>query len=264
MSDWIHALPVVWMAVLVFAGTFLSAAVIHRLVHSLAVGERARAFKGVSPGLLPPLGIIFGLLVAFLASQVWGDLDRAHTAVNREASALRAVVILSQSFPEEAARLRGFIRQHIREAQTDEWPAMARRRATITIVPGSLAQAMQTALALPAQGEGQAAAQRAIVAELENALDARRQRILISQSQVNPVKWISLIVQAICTLTAIAMVHVDNRTTSAVAMGLFSTAIAVCILLIAAHDRPFIGQKAVQPTVLLQVQPDDTAAGTGR
>jgi hypothetical protein len=264
MSDWIHALPLSWMALLIFGTAFLIAAVIHRLVQSLAVGDRARAFKAVSPGLLPPLGIIFGLLVAFLAAQVWGDLDRAHTAVNREASALRAVVILSESFPSETARLRGFIRQHIQEAQTAEWPAMARGRATITIIPASLAQAVRTTLALPVQGEGQMAAQRAIVAALENALDARRQRILISQSGVNQVKWISLFIQAICTLTAIAMVHSDNKTTSAIALGLFATAIAVCLLLITAHDRPFSGQNAVPPTALLQVQPDAAIENSGR
>jgi len=263
MSDWIHGLSLGWMAILIFGGTFLSAAVILLVVHSLAVGDRARAFKAVSPGLLPPLGIMFGLLVAFLAAQAWGDQDRAQTEVNREASALRAVVILSEIFPGEAAHLRGLIRQHIHEAQTDEWPAMASHRATITIVPASLAQAMKTTLALPVQGEGQAAAQRSIVASLENALDARRQRILISQSGVNPVKWMSLILQAICMLTAIAMVHVDNLTTAAIAMGLFSAAIAVCIVLITAHDRPFVGRNAVQPTVLLQVQPD-ASANTGR
>jgi hypothetical protein len=264
MSDWIHALPLGWMAVLIFGGTFLCAAAIHRLVQVLAVGERARIFKGVSPGLLPPLGIIFGLLVAFLAAQVWGDLDRANTAVNQEASALRTVVILSASFPEDTAHLRGLIRQHIEAAQNDEWPAMAQRRATITIIPASLTQAVQAAVALPARGEGQLAAQRAIIAALEAALDARRQRILISRSEVNPVKWVSLFIQAICTLTAIAMVHCDNRTTAAIAMGLFSTAIAVCLLMITAHDRPFIGQNAVQPTALLQVQPDAGSENTGR
>jgi hypothetical protein len=263
MSDWIHALPLGWMTLLIFGGTFLSAAVIHLVVHALAIGDRARAFKGVSPGLLPPLGMLFGLLIAFLAVQAWDDLDRAHAEVNREASALRAVVILSQSFPGEAARLRQLIRHHIHEAQTLEWPAMVHRRATITMHPVSLMQAVQTAIALPVQSEGQAAAQRAIVASLDDALDARRHRILISQSEVNGVKWMSLIAQAICTLTAIAMVHVDNRTTAAIAMGLFSTAVAVCILLITAHDRPFIGPHAVQPTVLLQVQPD-AAADTGR
>jgi hypothetical protein len=264
MSDWIHALPLGWMAVLIFGSTFLCAAAIHRLVQSLAVGERARIFKGVSPGLLPPLGIIFGLFVAFLAAQVWGDLDRANTAVNREASALRAVVILSETFQGDAAHLRGLIRQHIQEAQKVEWPAMAQRRATITVIPTSLAQAMQTALTLPAHGEGQLAAQQAIVAALEEALDARRQRILISHSEVNEVKWVSLFIQAICTLTAIAMVHSDHRTTAAIALGLFSTSIAACIFLITAHDRPFIGENAVQPTALLQVQPDAEVENTGR
>jgi hypothetical protein len=38
----------------------------------------------------------------------------------------------------------------------------------------------------------------------------------------------------------------------------------VCILLITAHDRPFIGQNAVQPTVLLQVQPNAAVEITAR
>jgi hypothetical protein len=255
MSDWIHTFPVGWMAVVVFGGTYLGAAAIYSLVMALAVGERARAFKGVSPGLLPPLGIIFGLLVAFVASQVWGDVDRATAAVNREASALRAVVLLSGSFPGEAeGRLRGLIRGHIQEARTVEWPAMARRHATLAMIPTPLAEALQTALTLSTHGEGQVAAQREIVAALLNALDARRQRILVSQSEVNWVKWIGLIIQAVCTLTAIAMVHSDNRVTAGLAIGLFSTAVAVCILLIAAHDRPFTGQLSVRPGVHLQVQ----------
>ena len=104
------------------------------------------------------------------------------------------------------------------------------------------------------------AAQREIVTALENALDARRQRILVSRSEVNWVKWTALIIQAICTLTAIAMVHSDNRVTAGLAMGLFSTAVAVCILLLAAHDRPFTGQLSVRPSVLLQVQPQSPVA----
>jgi hypothetical protein len=264
MSDWIHNLPVVWMAVVIFGATYVMAAVIDALVMVLAVGERARAFKGVSPGLLPPLGIIFGLFVAFIAAQVWGDVDRANTAVNREASALRAVVLLSHAFPGETEnRLRSLIRQHIQKAQAEEWPAMARQRATLTVIPTSLAEALQTTLTVTPHGEAQVAAQREIVTSLENALDARRQRILVSRSEVNWVKWAALIVQAIITLAAIAMVHSDNRVTARLAMWLFSTAIAVCILLIAAHDRPFTGHVSVGPAALLQVEPEAPVAKTG-
>ena len=261
MSDWLHNLPVAWMALVVFGASYLGAAAIYSLVMTLAVGERRLAFKGVSPGMLPPLGIIFGLLVAFLAAQVWGDLDRANAAVNREASALRAVVLLSASFPGEGEdRLRGLIQRHIQAVQRDEWPAMARRRATLTMIPAPLADALQATLTLTPHGEGQVIAQREIVVALQNALDARRQRILVSQSAVNWVKWMGLIIQAIGTLTAIAMVHSDNRLTAGLAMGLFSTAVAVCILLIVAHDRPFTGQLSVQPAALLQVQPESPVA----
>jgi len=89
MSDWFHDLPLVWMAVVVFGFTYLLAGAIHVVVHALAVGERARAFKSVSPGMLPPLGIVFGLFVGFTAAQVWSDSGNASAAVDREASALR-------------------------------------------------------------------------------------------------------------------------------------------------------------------------------
>src|SRR6476620_11302656 len=114
MSDWLLNLPVRWMAVVVFAATYLLAASIYWVVTRLAVDDRARAFKALSPGMLPPLGIIFGLLVAFIAAQVWSDFDRANVAVATEASALRGVVLLAESLPQDQeARLRALIDQHI-------------------------------------------------------------------------------------------------------------------------------------------------------
>ena len=258
MMEWLHSLPLGWMALVVFVVTYLVAGGLYWLVMALAVGERARAFKAISPGMLPPLGIIFGLLVAFIAAQVWGDLDRAHAAVNREASALRAIVLLATSFPgEPETRLRALVHRQIEDAVTQEWPAMARRRATLTMTPAPLAEALQVSLALTPRGDGQVAAQREILAAMQNAFDARRQRILVSQSTVNWVKWTALLVQAVCTLLAIAMVHSDNRASAALAMGLFATGVAVSVVLISSHDRPFTGELSVGPDVLLQVLPEE-------
>lgn len=258
MIDWLHNLPLGWMALVVFVVTYLVAAGIYWLVMALAVGERARAFKAISPGMLPPLGIIFGLLVAFIAAQVWGDLDRAHAAVNREASALRAIVLLAASFPgEPETRLRALVHRQIEDAVTQEWPAMARRRATLTMISAPLAEALHVSLALTPRGDGQVAAQREILAALQNAFDARRQRILVSQSTVNWVKWTALLVQAVCTLLAIAMVHSDNRASAALALGLFATGMAISVVLISSHDRPFAGELSVGPDVLLQVLPEE-------
>jgi len=258
MNDWLHNLPVPWMALVVFGFTYLIAAGIYALVSLLAVGERARSFKIVSPGMLPPLGILFGLFVAFTAAQVWSDNDRAGAAVSREASALRSVEILATSFPGQTeAQLRALVRRYIEEAANQEWPTMARQTATLRATPGALAEALQLTLALAPGSQGQQTAQREIATALENALDARRQRIIISRSQVNFVKWSCLYLQAVCALLAIAMVHSDNRLASAVTMGIFATGVAASVLLIVAHDRPFTGHISIGPEPLLQIMPQD-------
>ena len=227
------------------------------MVTLLAVGERARSFKAISPGMLPPLGIIFGLFVAFTAAQVWNDNERANGAVDREASALRAVVVLAASFSGDTeAHMRAIIRDYIEEATTHEWPMMAQHTVTLRVTPRSLAEALQLTLALTPSSEGQKTAQREIVNALENAFDARRQRIIVSQTQVNLVKWSCLFVQAVCALLAIAMVHSDNRLASTITMAIFATGVAASILLILSHDRPFMGEISVKPDPLLQVMPE--------
>jgi hypothetical protein len=195
MNDWLHNLPIFWMTLVVFGFTYVLAAGIHGLVTVLAKGERARAFKAISPG-------------------------------------------------------------NIDQAATQEWPMMARGTATLRFTPPSLAEALQLTLALAPNSEGQKTAQREIATALETAFDARRQRIIISQSHVNLVKWLCLFVQAAAALLAIAMIHCDNRIASAITVGLFATGVAASVLLIASHDRPFTGEISVAPAPLLQVMPD--------
>jgi hypothetical protein len=213
MNDWLHNLPLVWMGLLIFGGTYLLTAVIYYIVAAVAVGDGPRHFKAVSPGILPPLGILFGLFVAFTAAQVGSDNQQAIVTVEREASALRSVVILASVLPAESrTHLQTLIRDYIEETATHEWPMMAHRTVTARIIPQPLAEAVQLTLTLPASGEGQKIAQREITTAIGTALDARLQRILISRSKVNLVKWSTIFLQAICTLIAIAMVHIEHST----------------------------------------------------
>jgi hypothetical protein len=259
--DWFYDLPVLKMGVAVFATAYVITQGIYAVVTSVAERRAARAFKSLSAGILSPLGTVFGLFVAFLAVQVWGDSQRAFDAVNREASALRAVVLLATAFPEPVQeQMRTLLRRQIQDSVALEWPAMARGSATLTIAPLPLVGALRLALALTPQREGQTIAQREMVRALEDALDARRQRIAISHSAINGVKWFGLSVEGILTLLAIAMVHSDNRPAAALAMGTFATAAATAVLLIASHARPFAGEISVKPDLLLQVLPEERSS----
>jgi hypothetical protein len=185
LSDWLHNLPVTWMAVLFFGCGYLTVALIYAVVveypNSFLV--RARAFAA---GMLSPLGTLFALFVVFTAAQVWNDNDRAIAAVAQEAGALRNTLILATVFPKEPrSRLEMLIHNHIEDAATKEWPMMARQTVTLEIVPRNLVEALQLTLALTPSSQGQGIAQREMAVALESALDARRQRILVSRSSVS-------------------------------------------------------------------------------
>jgi hypothetical protein len=254
MNDWLHNLPLSWMALVVFGFTYVVAAAIYAVVATMAVGKLAKSFKSVSSGILSPLGVIFGLFVAFTAAQVWSDNDRATASVSREASALRSILVLSANFPDEPrTRLQSLVRDYVQEAATVEWPMMAQQTATLHTTPRPLIEALQFVLSLQTASSGQQAAQHEITNAIETALDARRQRIIVSLAHVSLVKWVCVYLQAACVLLAIAMIHSDDGAASLVAIGLFATGVASSALLIAAYDRPFVGQLAVSPEPLLQI-----------
>jgi hypothetical protein len=254
--NWLHSLSMVSLLLVTCAGMALVTVAIYLVVTRLAAAGQRDALTAVSPGMLPPMALVFGLLIGFLAAGVWSNTSNAQQAVDSEASALRSVDLLDRDFPAaDQRRLDLLIRSYIEQAVTHEWPAMARQNATLLAASPQMALALQVALRLPADDPGRVVAQREIVTSLEAALDARRQRILISQSSVNSAKWAGVIALGILTLIAIACVHAANRRTAAIAMTLWASAVVVSLLMIGVQDRPFAGPYHVQPTPLFQVEP---------
>jgi hypothetical protein len=247
-----------WMAVAIFSVTYLVTGSIYLVVRRLAVNERAKDFKAFSPGMLPPLGILFALLVGFIAVEVWGNFDKAKAAVATEASALRAVILLAGAFPEDRKRIYPLINSHINEAVNKEWPAMAQQKMTLAALPTALIEALHDTLELKPADDSQRAAQSEMVKELHSALDARRQRIVISESALGTVKWLAILLQGFCTLIAIALVHSDNRVASIISLTLFATGVALSVLLIAAYSRPFT---SIGPELLKQVTTSEVPFG---
>ena len=131
--------------------------------------------------MLPPLGILFALLVGFIAVEVWNNYDKAKVAVATEASALRAIVLLAGTFPEEQkTRIYALVDRHIEVAVNEGWPAMAQHRMTLSTLPTSLIEALHVTLELKPADDGQRIARSEMVKAIHTAADARRQRIVIS------------------------------------------------------------------------------------
>jgi hypothetical protein len=109
---------------------------------------------------------------------------------------------------------------------------------------------------VPAQPGQQLAQQRALVA-LEQALEARRGRIMLSQTVIAPIQWIVIFTLAALVLPTIAMVHIDRPVTTAINLFIFSSAVAACLALLMVCDRPFAaGGNTVEPAALREISPE--------
>src|SRR5947208_16081941 len=103
---------------------------IYWIVMRAAAGPSGPALAAISPGMLPPMALVFGLIVGFLVAGLWGDLNNARDAVNREASALRsASLVAAVSFPgPTSTQIDALINRQVKDAATKEWPAMRDQR----------------------------------------------------------------------------------------------------------------------------------------
>ena len=255
---WIETQSTFVICVLVFGFCYLLTAVILSAALFLSRRAVAQRLQTIAPVTLTPLGVILGLLIGFLAARVWADLDRANQYVGQEAGALRETILLTNSLPADVRTgVRRAIQRHLDFIESEEWPAMASGRATLESIAVGLAEAMTELLSFsPVQANQKLAQQRALVA-IEQALEARRNRVLLSQVEIAPVQWAVILVLATLILVTIALVHIDKRLAMGVTMFIFSTAIAACLVLLTVYDRPFgAGGFTVRPTVLHAIIPN--------
>ena len=105
----------------------------------------------------------------------------------------------------------------------------------------------------PGDAQPQFAQESAVVA-VKHALEARQNRIMLSRVVISSVQWAVILTLDVLVLLTIAMVHIDRRVTAAVNLFVFSTAMAACLVLLMANDRPFAaGGITLEPGALREI-----------
>ena len=246
------------IALLAFGFTYLLAAAIFCAAAVLSRRAAGRDLQPVAPGILSPLGALLAVLIAFLAARVWTNFDRGEEYVGHEAAALRETVLLADSLPLEVrTRVRQAVKSYLDFIISEEWPAMAGKRASLQSIPPHLAEAMTAILSFaPVQVNQQLAQSRALIA-IENALENRRSRVWLSQAEIEPIQWAVIVALAIVVLMTIAAIHIKMRVAMAIALLIFSSGIAISLVLLMAYDQPFGGGGVViSPMAFREVMPD--------
>ena len=238
-------------ALMIIASVFAVATLVYGLVFCC---DRCKWVE-ISPGFFTPVSVTFGLIIGFLASQIWADNTKAISAVMREASALKSIVLISDLFPSEVStQIHELTASYIDNAVNTEWPKMQTSSSYYGIIDDAEQDGLKTALSIVPTNEPQVAAKKQLIDTFRTLYEARSERLLLSGTSVNGLRWLVVSILAFLLLLISALVHKNNPKSALLALTILSTVIASSYILIVAHDRPFTGYISITPDLLVNVK----------
>jgi hypothetical protein len=183
--------------------------------------------------------VILGLLLVFLSSRVWTNVDRANMAASQEAT---AILELRRVTDELLLAVAGSIQDGLgvclKWVQQDDWPSMMSGNGSISAKLPGLVDAMKALVDYNATVSGQRNMQEQALTAIGKVRDARRARILQSRSFVGPGQWLVVLVLYFHLLLLFSTIHIRRSVSMAVTLWMFSSAFAICFVLLLMYDRP--------------------------
>lgn len=244
-SNW-HTYDHYGYALLAVFGTFAAVAAIHWLMQRSPWTAWVRSLNGVVPPFINIIGVLFGLTLAFLANDTWNAHDRAMNAVYKEADALRSLVVLASQLEEpQRSRLRGALTEYA-QASVSEWSLLAQRQSSpeVSAKADGLLVMLGSAAIAKAAGDN---VQALMLRKVTDIRDDRDQRIGLSQTHINPLKWLGMAFLGLLTLLSVAVVHAENPRAAFVAIMLFALAAAPTAAIVLVQGNPFQQPSSVSP-----------------
>ncbi|GJE26917.1 bestrophin-like domain [Methylobacterium organophilum] len=245
LSFWLN--QPVWLMFTLLTGGFLAFC---GLLILLTVLPRTRSvIRRVAPGIVPTyisiIPVLLSLLTGFVASDAWERQRQAGRVVLAERTHAFAIFDLSIAAAPDMSQLRAQLFAYLDAVVKDEWPSMAKTGAASPLAGDAIGRLLQAAAAPGIAAEAGQATHAALLEAVMQLRSARSERLALSAARSDETKWLTLLVLAALTLTALALVHWESPLAQTATLALFSIAIVTTLGVIALHERPFDGPLAL-------------------
>jgi hypothetical protein len=233
-------------------GTFLGCWLLLWLMLRPAGQGFTNPFAGVAPPFMNILGVLFALTLAFIDNDTWTAHDRAVRAVNAEADSLRGLAIIIRQLPPQAQQGAQAALQAYAGAAVAEWSNLGRRE--VSVATSQAADDLLATLAAPTLVSAlpQPAAHSALGLAMQ-IRQSRYERIALSQTHVNPLKWLGMAFLGFLTMISVAAVHIGAPRAMILSVSLFALAAAPTAVIVLIHGNPFQGFVAVSEAPIAAV-----------
>lgn len=199
------------------------------------------------------VGVVYAVLLAFIAIVVWQKHTEVQSQVEQEANQLGDLYRNAQVFPEEVrTRLQNQIRAYSRIVVEKEWPAMVKGE-TSPDAWAAINQLWRVYQQVEARNDHERLWYAKSLDQLDQLGDYRRLRLLSNRAAVPGLMWVVLLVTGIITIGFSFFFGTQNSSAQALMTAALSATIGFVLFLIWALNHPFVGLVRVGPAPFYQL-----------
>ena len=207
-----------------------------RLAHNDVVGPNVSV-----------IGTTYAVLIAFMLSGVWSNLQGARVNTEQEANSLVNIFRFAYHLPPESgAQLQQLARDYSNAMILEEWPAMKHGGSSAT-AHRITQQLWHTLASVQPRNIAEQMVMDHALSELSSMTEHRRIRLLESRERLPGLLWAVLVVGGIVTVGSTCLFAVDNFQLHVVQVFEISFLLSLMLVAIASIDRPFQGDVHVPP-----------------
>ena len=245
LANWLSDLPttVAVIAALVSGATLSALGLL--AVHPLLPHRLRSIHNDVSGFILSIVGVIYAVLLAFIAVAVWQNFGQADNLVQTEANLVGNLYRDTPAFPDPAASaMRHYLYVYAETVVQDEWPALAQGN-TDDAAGWQLLDGFHTELLqVHPQDESVAVMRADMVRTLNLLYDARRGRFHAATANMPAILWWNLLVGAVILLLFTYLFGFPHLLMHVTMVSLLGASIGLVLVLIVLLNNPFRGENA--------------------
>ena len=241
---WFESLETVPGAIVVIGGFVLLSLLLARVVGRMVDSEMRREHNDLTGFIFAVVGVIYAVVLGFIAVGVWERFEAAQDRTYDEASSLAAVYRDAGSFSNGAV-LRRDVRSYAQHTIHVGWPALAKG---ITPPETPLVERLSHDLhATPVQGERQAAIFGHMLERTSEAALDRDARLTEDSTGLNGVMWFVVLAGGFITIAFTYLFGFRQTVMQTAMIGTLALLIGLVIFLTMSLDYPFRGAISVGP-----------------
>ena len=246
MITWIESLPTGGAGIVVVGGFVALTLIIGYVTSKLAPSEVRIAHNDLAGFILAVIGVVYAVLLAFVAIGVWERFQEAEVHSYEEAGMLTVVYRDAESFGQPAHGLRDALRRYTTAVIEDEWPKM--RSGEQSQEADLLLERIDADIrALPVTSPRLQNIHAQMLSAIDVALTDRDTRLSAGSTGINALMWGVLIIGAVLTVGFTYLFGFRHTIMQQLMIGSLGCLIGLVLFLAVALDYPYRGGIAVQP-----------------